>query len=165
MGDVCLLCRMWAIRSAYIPLVLDPPPICCSGTPLPIFHPEFGRFMLEATPGKPWGIGFKDLLDVEPNMRLRSGTSSSSNRHSNETQTEDCQGAYESRGMAHNFNHIPTIRMSWGIHHAVLSSIWRETAFTICPRRNCQPTHPLPHLSSQYPVSTRSKSTSQHSNI
>lgn len=39
--------------------------------PLPIFHPEFGRFMLEATPGKPWGIGFKDLLDVEPNMKLR----------------------------------------------------------------------------------------------
>jgi glutamate--cysteine ligase catalytic subunit len=38
---------------------------------LPIFHPEFGRFMLEATPGKPWGIGFKDLLDVEPNMRRR----------------------------------------------------------------------------------------------
>jgi glutamate--cysteine ligase catalytic subunit len=27
--------------------------------------------MLEATPGKPWGIGFKDLLDVEPNMQLR----------------------------------------------------------------------------------------------
>jgi hypothetical protein len=48
---------------------------CClisfrDGT-LPIFHPEFGRFMLEATPGKPWSIGFKDLLDVEPNMRLR----------------------------------------------------------------------------------------------
>ena len=38
---------------------------------LPIFHPEFGRFMLEATPGKPWGIDFKDLLDVEPNMQLR----------------------------------------------------------------------------------------------
>ncbi|KAA8565232.1 hypothetical protein EYC84_010963 [Monilinia fructicola] len=35
------------------------------------FHPEFGRFMLEATPGKPWGIGFKDLLDVEPNMKWR----------------------------------------------------------------------------------------------
>ncbi len=42
-----------------------------SGQTLPIFHPEFGRFMLEATPGKPWGIGFKDLLDVEPNMKLR----------------------------------------------------------------------------------------------
>ncbi|MCJ1469711.1 Zn finger-containing GTPase- Activating Protein for ARF [Pseudocyphellaria aurata] len=39
--------------------------------PPPIFHPEFGRFMLEATPGKPWGIGFKDLLDVEHNMKWR----------------------------------------------------------------------------------------------
>ena len=38
---------------------------------LPTFHPEFGRFMLEATPGRPWGIGFKDLLDVEPNMTWR----------------------------------------------------------------------------------------------
>jgi glutamate--cysteine ligase catalytic subunit len=42
-----------------------------TGDTAPIFHPEFGRFMLEATPGKPWGIGFKDLLDVEPNMKLR----------------------------------------------------------------------------------------------
>jgi glutamate--cysteine ligase catalytic subunit len=40
-------------------------------TPLPVFHPEFGRFMLEATPGAPWGIGFKELLDVEPDMKLR----------------------------------------------------------------------------------------------
>ncbi|KAH8709157.1 Glutamate--cysteine ligase [Beauveria bassiana] len=38
---------------------------------LPVFHPEFGRFMLEATPGKPWGIGFKELLGVEPDMKLR----------------------------------------------------------------------------------------------
>ncbi|KAI9792734.1 MAG: Zn finger-containing GTPase- Activating Protein for ARF [Peltula sp. TS41687] len=38
---------------------------------LPTFHPEFGRFMLEATPGKPWGIGFQDLLNVEPNMKWR----------------------------------------------------------------------------------------------
>ncbi|CAI6332339.1 unnamed protein product [Periconia digitata] len=37
----------------------------------PVFHPEFGRFMLEATPGKPWGIGFKDLLSVEPDMKWR----------------------------------------------------------------------------------------------
>ena len=42
------------------------------GEAIPVFHPEFGRFMLEATPGRPWGIGFKDLLDVEPNMRWRS---------------------------------------------------------------------------------------------
>lgn len=41
-------------------------------TTAPTFHPEFGRFMLEATPGKPWGIEFKDLLDVEPNMKWRS---------------------------------------------------------------------------------------------
>lgn len=27
--------------------------------------------MLEATPGKPWGIGFKDLLDVEQDMKWR----------------------------------------------------------------------------------------------
>ena len=39
--------------------------------PLPTFHPEFGRFMLEATPGKPWGIGFKDLLVVESDMKRR----------------------------------------------------------------------------------------------
>ena len=38
---------------------------------LPVFHPEFGRFMLEATPGKPWGIGFRELLDVEPDMKAR----------------------------------------------------------------------------------------------
>lgn len=41
------------------------------GRPAPTFHPEFGRFMLEATPGAPWGIGFKDLLDVERDMKLR----------------------------------------------------------------------------------------------
>lgn len=39
--------------------------------PLPVFHPEFGRFMLEATPGKPWGIGFKELLGVERDMKNR----------------------------------------------------------------------------------------------
>ncbi|KAI1344867.1 glutamate-cysteine ligase [Xylariaceae sp. FL0016] len=42
-----------------------------SSNPLPVFHPEFGRFMLEATPGKPWGIGFKELLGVEPDMKTR----------------------------------------------------------------------------------------------
>lgn len=28
--------------------------------------------MLEATPGRPWGIGFNDLLDVERDMKWRS---------------------------------------------------------------------------------------------
>lgn len=37
----------------------------------PKFHPEFGRFMLESTPGKPWGISFKHLLEVESSMKLR----------------------------------------------------------------------------------------------
>ena len=27
--------------------------------------------MLEATPGKPWGIDFKDLLNVESDMKWR----------------------------------------------------------------------------------------------
>lgn len=27
--------------------------------------------MLEATPGKPWGIDLKDLLDVEQDMKQR----------------------------------------------------------------------------------------------
>jgi glutamate--cysteine ligase catalytic subunit len=38
---------------------------------MPHFHPEFGRFMLEATPGLPWGIGLKELLEVEADMKLR----------------------------------------------------------------------------------------------
>lgn len=41
------------------------------GEDVPHFHPEFGRFMLEATPGRPWGIDFKDLLKVESNMKWR----------------------------------------------------------------------------------------------
>ena len=39
--------------------------------PPPVFHPEFGRFMIETTPGKPRGIDLKELLDVERDMRLR----------------------------------------------------------------------------------------------
>ncbi|KAL1974157.1 hypothetical protein VTN31DRAFT_5717 [Thermomyces dupontii] len=41
------------------------------GEVLPTFHPEFGRFMLEATPGRPWGIDLRDLLKVESNMKWR----------------------------------------------------------------------------------------------
>ncbi|TGJ81470.1 hypothetical protein E0Z10_g7297 [Xylaria hypoxylon] len=42
-----------------------------NANPLPVFHPEFGRFMLEATPGKPWGSNVKELLDVESDMKTR----------------------------------------------------------------------------------------------
>jgi glutamate--cysteine ligase catalytic subunit len=38
---------------------------------LPTFHPEYGRYMLESTPGAPYGASLKDLLGVESNMRLR----------------------------------------------------------------------------------------------
>ncbi|KJZ78733.1 Glutamate--cysteine ligase [Hirsutella minnesotensis 3608] len=54
-----------------VPELQDEPLQRPKSGPLPVFHPEFGRFMLEATPGKPWGIGFKELLDVEPDMKLR----------------------------------------------------------------------------------------------
>lgn len=39
--------------------------------PRPRFHPEVGSFMLEAIPGKPWGISSDDILDVESNMAWR----------------------------------------------------------------------------------------------
>ncbi|EST04595.1 Glutamate-cysteine ligase catalytic subunit [Kalmanozyma brasiliensis GHG001] len=38
---------------------------------IPTFHPEFGRFMLESTPGSPYGASPKELRGVERNMRLR----------------------------------------------------------------------------------------------
>ena len=38
---------------------------------IPTFHPEYGRFMLESTPGSPYGASPKELRRVERNMRLR----------------------------------------------------------------------------------------------
>lgn len=35
------------------------------------FHPEYGRYMLEATPAQPFSGDFADLLKVEPNMEQR----------------------------------------------------------------------------------------------
>ena len=37
----------------------------------PVFHPEYGRFMLESTPGAPYSNKVTDLLTVEENMRYR----------------------------------------------------------------------------------------------
>lgn len=65
------ICRRYRTLSMIFCLYDDFRLTHLSHNTLPIFHPEFGRFMLEATPGKPWGIGSKDLLNVEPNMRLR----------------------------------------------------------------------------------------------
>ena len=38
---------------------------------IPGFHPEFGRYMIESTPGVPYSAGLRELLTVEVNMRLR----------------------------------------------------------------------------------------------
>ncbi|KAI0645912.1 glutamate-cysteine ligase catalytic subunit [Trametes meyenii] len=38
---------------------------------VPTFHPEYGRFMLESTPGSPYTGEIRDLLAVEGNMRYR----------------------------------------------------------------------------------------------
>lgn len=38
---------------------------------VPTFHPEYGRFMLESTPGAPYSGNLKDLIGVEANMRFR----------------------------------------------------------------------------------------------
>ncbi|WBW71539.1 glutamate-cysteine ligase Gcs1 [Schizosaccharomyces osmophilus] len=38
---------------------------------VPTFHPEYGRYMLESTPGAPYGSVLKDFLFVECNMLLR----------------------------------------------------------------------------------------------
>lgn len=38
---------------------------------VPTFHPEYGRYMLESTPGAPYSGSIKDLISVEQNMRFR----------------------------------------------------------------------------------------------
>lgn len=38
---------------------------------VPTFHPEYGRYMLESTPGSPYTGSIRDLLSVESNMRYR----------------------------------------------------------------------------------------------
>ncbi|CAL1706490.1 unnamed protein product [Somion occarium] len=38
---------------------------------VPTFHPEYGRFMLESTPGSPYTGSIPDLLSVEGDMRYR----------------------------------------------------------------------------------------------
>mmetsp|Transcript_962 Transcript_962/g.1358 ORF Transcript_962/g.1358 Transcript_962/m.1358 type:complete len:854 (-) Transcript_962:240-2801(-) len=44
---------------------------CFSCPPSVIFHPEYGRFMVETTPSGPYGGFTRDLRCVEANMRLR----------------------------------------------------------------------------------------------
>ncbi|KAF7321268.1 Glutamate-cysteine ligase catalytic subunit [Mycena kentingensis (nom. inval.)] len=44
---------------------------CADSVSVPTFHPEYGRYMLEATPGSPYTGSIPDLLSVEGNMRYR----------------------------------------------------------------------------------------------
>ena len=48
--------------------VLRPPSVSQA---VPTFHPEYGRFMLESTPGSPYTGSLQDLISVEENMRYR----------------------------------------------------------------------------------------------
>ncbi|KAF9452748.1 glutamate-cysteine ligase catalytic subunit [Macrolepiota fuliginosa MF-IS2] len=44
---------------------------CPENVSVPKFHPEYGRYMLESTPGSPYTGSIRDLLSVESNMRYR----------------------------------------------------------------------------------------------
>ncbi|KAJ7084345.1 glutamate-cysteine ligase catalytic subunit [Mycena belliarum] len=44
---------------------------CPESVSMPTFHPEYGRYMLESTPGSPYTGSIPDLLSVEANMRYR----------------------------------------------------------------------------------------------
>lgn len=44
---------------------------CHHSACIPVFHPEYGRYMLESTPGEPYGATLDDLMLVEGNMRFR----------------------------------------------------------------------------------------------
>ncbi|KAF8160745.1 glutamate-cysteine ligase catalytic subunit [Crassisporium funariophilum] len=44
---------------------------CPDNVSVPKFHPEYGRYMLESTPGAPYTGSIPDLLSVESNMRYR----------------------------------------------------------------------------------------------
>jgi glutamate--cysteine ligase catalytic subunit len=44
---------------------------CPEGVVVPKFHPEYGRYMLESTPGAPYTGSIPDLLSVENDMRYR----------------------------------------------------------------------------------------------
>lgn len=90
-GDAAL----WGDELEYMVVVLDPEQktarlslrqgeilqrlsqCCCSDVPgacpadMPTFHPEYGRYMIESTPGRPFGVAGAELLRVERDMLVR----------------------------------------------------------------------------------------------
>lgn len=59
-----MICELWCIQTVLLLSVI------ISGA-VPLFHPEYGRYMLESTPGAPYTGSLPDLLSVERNMRYR----------------------------------------------------------------------------------------------
>lgn len=51
-----------------VPEISKPEDVC---GPMPTFHPEYGRFQIESTPGAPFNLTWKDLLSVEKDMKRR----------------------------------------------------------------------------------------------
>ncbi|KAK8089897.1 glutamate-cysteine ligase catalytic subunit [Apiospora hydei] len=86
--------------------------------PLPVFHPEFGRFMLEATPGKPWGIGLKELLGVEPDMKLR---------------RKIAKEHMKSNEYPITLTTFPPIGRTRGFHRPLLPAFWLQAALANTP--------------------------------
>ncbi|KIY74336.1 glutamate-cysteine ligase catalytic subunit [Cylindrobasidium torrendii FP15055 ss-10] len=69
--DARLSLRQTEILEKLSSIVSDITTDCHAAVPVPTFHPEYGRFMLESTPGSPYTGSISDLISVEANMRYR----------------------------------------------------------------------------------------------
>lgn len=89
--------------------------------------------MLEATPGKPWGIGFKDLLDVEPNMKCRYVAQKAFSAYilTLLSQTEDRQGAHGGERVSNHLDNVPSIGQQ-GYFDPRLPTLRAKAAISIC---------------------------------
>ncbi|KAF8326647.1 glutamate-cysteine ligase catalytic subunit [Cantharellus anzutake] len=56
------------LQKVYLDLCTNSP---ADPSTIPTFHPEYGRYMIETTPGSPYSGSIQDLLLVEKNMRYR----------------------------------------------------------------------------------------------
>lgn len=92
--------------------------------------------MLEATPGKPWGIGFKDLLKVESNMRWRYVTERSTQMccmsSDNRFQARDYKSPYGTKRIPNHAYNVSPTGNEGRLHIAILPSLWTGSALAIC---------------------------------
>jgi hypothetical protein len=91
---------------------------------VPVFHPEYGRFMLESTPGEPYNGSVNDLLSVECNMRFRW-----CNRHNplrsihSSDELKQTRIGYETSQRQRTPSHyhlLPSVGSTWRIHGSLL---------------------------------------------